>query len=110
MPQAIERAERDPKQKMALVFRWYFIHTSRLALRGNPEDKVDYQIHCGPAMGAFNQWVKGTPLENWRNRHVDEIAQRLMVAAAQLLDRRFQEIRPMPSTIPPAETIQALCS
>lgn len=109
MPQAIERAEKDPKQKMALVFRWYFIHTARLALRGNLDDKVDYQIHCGPAMGAFNQWVKGTPLENWRNRHVDDIGQRLMVAAAQLLGRRFQEIRPMPSSIPPAETIQALC-
>jgi trans-AT polyketide synthase/acyltransferase/oxidoreductase domain-containing protein len=109
MPQAIERAERDPKQKMALVFRWYFIHTARLALRGNPDDKVDYQIHCGPAMGAFNQWIKGTPLESWRNRHVDDIAQRLMVAAAQLLGRRFQQIRPVPSSIPPAETIQALC-
>jgi len=92
MPQAIARAERDPKQKMALVFRWYFIHTSRLALRGNPEDKVDYQIHCGPAMGAFNQWVKGTDLENWRSRHVDEIARRLMFGAARLLNDRFRAL------------------
>jgi trans-AT polyketide synthase, acyltransferase and oxidoreductase domains len=114
MPEAIARAERDPKQKMALVFRWYFIHTSRLALRGNSEDKVDYQIHCGPAMGAFNQWVLGTPLENWRNRHVDDIAERLMAAAAELLDRRFGAIylTAADSTTPSVqlpEPNQALC-
>jgi trans-AT polyketide synthase, acyltransferase and oxidoreductase domains len=89
MPEVIERAERDPKQKMALVFRWYLVHTNRLALRGDPGDKVDYQIHCGPALGAFNQWVKGSALEDWRQRHVDEIAQRLMIGAAELLDDRF---------------------
>jgi trans-AT polyketide synthase/acyltransferase/oxidoreductase domain-containing protein len=89
MPEVIERAERDPKQKMALVFRWYLVHTNRLALRGDPGDKVDYQIHCGPALGAFNQWVKGSALEDWRQRHVDDIAQRLMTGAAELLDERF---------------------
>jgi trans-AT polyketide synthase, acyltransferase and oxidoreductase domains len=93
MPEVIERAERDPKQKMALVFRWYLVHTNRLALRGDPEDKVDYQIHCGPALGAFNQWVKGTALENWRHRHVDQIAEHLMIGAAQLLDARFRSFQ-----------------
>jgi trans-AT polyketide synthase/acyltransferase/oxidoreductase domain-containing protein len=91
-PEAIERAERDPKQKMALVFRWYFIHTNRLALRGDPAEKVDYQIHCGPALGAFNQWVNGTALENWCNRHVDEIARLLMVGTARLLNDRFRAL------------------
>ena len=93
MPEVIERAERDPKQKMALVFRWYLVHTNRLALRGDPGDKVDYQIHCGPALGAFNQWVKGSALEHWRHRHVDEIAQRLMIGAAELLDERFHRFQ-----------------
>jgi len=93
MPELIERAERDPKQKMALIFRWYLVHTNRLALRGEPNDKVDYQIHCGPALGAFNQWVKGSPLEHWRHRHVDEIAERLMIGAAQLLDERFHHFQ-----------------
>jgi trans-AT polyketide synthase, acyltransferase and oxidoreductase domains len=93
MPEIIERAERDPKQKMALIFRWYLVHTNRLALRGEPNDKVDYQIHCGPALGAFNQWVKGSPLEHWRHRHVDEIAERLMIGAAQLLDERFHHFQ-----------------
>jgi trans-AT polyketide synthase/acyltransferase/oxidoreductase domain-containing protein len=105
LPQVVERAERDPKQKMALVFRWYFVHTNRLALRGDPAEKVDYQIHCGPAMGAFNQWIKGTDLEDWRNRHVDEIAVRLMRAAAEFLDDRF---RAMHSADPAPETVQTL--
>jgi trans-AT polyketide synthase/acyltransferase/oxidoreductase domain-containing protein len=93
MPETIERAERDPKHKMALVFRWYFVHSSRLARVGNPDEKVDYQIHCGPALGAFNQSVKGTPFENWRNRHVDEIAERLMTGASSILENRFHAFR-----------------
>ncbi len=88
-PEALARAERDPKFKLSLLFRWYFIHTTRLALRGDAVQKVDYQIHCGPAMGAFNQWVKGTPLADWRNRHVDEIGARLMSGAAAMLTQRF---------------------
>jgi trans-AT polyketide synthase/acyltransferase/oxidoreductase domain-containing protein len=92
MPEEIEKAQRNPKHKMALIFKWYFVHTMRLAMRGSAEQKVDYQIHCGPAMGAFNQWVKGTALENWRNRHVDEIADKLMLGTAELLNHRFQEL------------------
>lgn len=88
--QDIDKAERDPKARMAIVFRWYFHHASDLALSGNEERKVDYQIHSGPALGAFNQWVKGTTLENWRNRHVDEIAEKLMRETAELLNQRFQ--------------------
>lgn len=89
MPEVIARAERDPKHKMALIFRWYFVHSSRLALRGDPEHRVDYQVHCGPALGAFNQWVRGTPLESWRARHVDEIGLRLLTATASLLGERL---------------------
>ena len=88
-PAEITKAEQNPKYKMALIFRWYFIHSSRLALQGSSEQTVDYQIHCGPALGAFNQWVKGTALENWRNRHVDVIAEKIMHETAELLTRRF---------------------
>ena len=90
-PKDLEKAERNPKSKMALIFRWYFIHTSRLALRGSEEQKVDYQVHCGPAMGAFNQWVKGSDLEPWRNRYVDVIAEHIMNETAKLLTNRFQQ-------------------
>ncbi|NVJ08045.1 ACP S-malonyltransferase [Myxococcus sp. AM001] len=95
-PEVVERAERNPRQKMALVFRWYFVHTSRLALRGSPEQRTDYQVHCGPALGSFNQWVQGTPLASWRNRHVDEMAVKLMDATAEWLEQRFQGFRAGP--------------
>ncbi|HEY0833827.1 MAG TPA: PfaD family polyunsaturated fatty acid/polyketide biosynthesis protein [Azospirillum sp.] len=91
-PDEIAKAEKNPKHRMALVFRWYFVHSMRLAVTGDPERKVDYQIHCGPAMGAFNQWVKGTDLEDWRNRRVAEIAHRLLDGTAALLNRRFSAL------------------
>jgi trans-AT polyketide synthase/acyltransferase/oxidoreductase domain-containing protein len=90
IPEEIDKAERNAKYKMALVFRWYFIHTMRLALTGNLEQRVDFQVHCGPALGAFNQWVKGTALADWRQRHVDQIGEKLMQETADHLHHRFQ--------------------
>ncbi len=86
----IEKALRNPKHKMALVFKWYFIHTTRIALEGDKNDQVNFQVHCGPAMGAFNQSVKGTHLEDWHNRHVDMIADYLMNGAAKLFEQKLQ--------------------
>ncbi len=91
-PEEIERAEHNPKHKMALIFRWYFVHALRLAMEGNIENKIDFQIYCGPALGAFNRWVKGTSLENWRNRHVDHIAERLMGETARFLNDRLKAL------------------
>ena len=68
--------------KMALVFRWYLGSSSRWAVQGDPDRKFDMQIWCGQAMGAFNLWVKGTPLERAENRHVGEIAKLLMHSCA----------------------------
>ncbi len=93
MPARLHEIERNPKHKMALIFKWYFVHTTRLAMQGVPDKKVDYQIHCGPALGAFNQWVKGTPIESWRNRHAADLGQRLMNGAADLLNERFATLR-----------------
>ncbi len=90
-PEEITKAEKNPKHKMALVFRWYFVHTTRLAMRGVKEERVNYQVHCGPALGAFNQWVKNTELENWRNRHVDVIGEKLMESTAVLLNQRMNQ-------------------
>ena len=73
-PSRIERAERDPKQKMALVFRWYLGMSSQWANQGEPARTVDYQIWCGPAMAAFNDWVRGTFLEQPENRRVVTVA------------------------------------
>ncbi|WP_394849105.1 PfaD family polyunsaturated fatty acid/polyketide biosynthesis protein [Pendulispora brunnea] len=88
-PRKLTEIERSPKQKMAAMFRWYFVHTTRLALNGIEEQKVDYQIHCGPALGSFNQWVKGTSMEPWQNRHVADIAERVMCGTADVLNARF---------------------
>jgi trans-AT polyketide synthase/acyltransferase/oxidoreductase domain-containing protein len=88
-PEEIAEAEQNPKRKLALIFKWYFVHSASAALSGNQEYKVDYQIHCGPALGAFNQWVKGTSLEDWRNRHVDEIGEKLLKETAELLQQRL---------------------
>jgi trans-AT polyketide synthase, acyltransferase and oxidoreductase domains len=82
----ITKAESNAKHKMALVFRWYFNYSSQLAFKGQEDDLVNYQVHTGPALGAFNQWIKGTELEDWRNRHVDEIAEKIMASAAEKLN------------------------
>ncbi|MFD9717234.1 ACP S-malonyltransferase [Streptomyces sp. NPDC059076] len=84
-PELIRDAERDPKRKMALVFKWYFAESTRLARDGVKENAANVQIHCGPAMGAFNHLVEGTALESWRRRDVDAIADLLMTGAAEVL-------------------------
>ncbi len=88
----IEKAEQNPKKKMALVFGWYFEYCNTLSLSGESDDKLNFQIHTGPALGAFNQWVKGTKLENWKNRHVDEIAIKMMDEGAKILERNLYEL------------------
>ncbi|MHC3814160.1 PfaD family polyunsaturated fatty acid/polyketide biosynthesis protein [Streptomyces sp. DT9] len=81
-PAEITRAEADPKHRMALVFRWYLGSSSRWAITGEGSRRADYQIWCGPAMGAFNQWVAGTFLAAPANRSVVQIALNLLEGAA----------------------------
>ncbi|MGG1946947.1 PfaD family polyunsaturated fatty acid/polyketide biosynthesis protein [Trinickia sp. NRRL B-1857] len=89
---AIASARASPKLRMARVFRWYFAYSSRLALSGSTQDQANFQVHTGPALGAFNQWVKGTPLEDWRQRHVDTIALALMNATARYLRAGYERL------------------
>ena len=77
-----ERAERDPKHRMALVFRWYLGMSSRWANRGEPGREMDYQVWCGPAMGAFNEWVRDSDLDPWENRHAVSVAHNMLHGAA----------------------------
>jgi trans-AT polyketide synthase, acyltransferase and oxidoreductase domains len=84
-PRQVERAEREPKHRMALVFRWYLGQSSRWANVGEPTRKLDYQVWCGPAMGAFNEWTKGSFLEHARNRRVVPVAYNLLYGATVLL-------------------------
>jgi PfaD family protein len=83
-PAQNSRAERDPKHKMALVFRWYLGQSSHWANAGEPSRSVDYQIWCGPAMAAFNEWVKGSFLESPENRQVVTVALNILYGAAVL--------------------------
>ncbi len=87
-PHRLRTIDADPRQKMAVVFKWYFVHSARWAIEGHEVQRVNYQIHCGPALGAFNQWVRGTELQSWRNRRVADVTQHLMHSAAALLSNR----------------------
>ncbi|WP_460106381.1 ACP S-malonyltransferase [Streptomyces sp. YKOK-J1] len=79
----------DPKQELAEFFRAYFTRGFRLAVTGDDRHRVDYLVHCGPAMGAFNQVVEGTALQPWSARTVEAIADTLMEGAAARLTARL---------------------
>jgi PfaD family protein len=98
-PGQVVRAEREPKHKMALVFRWYLGHSSRWANSGEASRKVDYQVWCGPAMGAFNEWARGSFLEQPRHRRVVSVALNILYGAALL--QRFQVLRCQGVKTPP---------
>jgi trans-AT polyketide synthase/acyltransferase/oxidoreductase domain-containing protein len=87
-PAQIERATRDSKHKMALVFRWYLGQSSHWANAGEPTRAVDYQIWCGPAMAAFNDWVRGSFLERAENRRVVTVAWNILYGATVLARAR----------------------
>jgi hypothetical protein len=76
---------------MALIFRWYLGLSSRWASSGQVGREMDYQIWCGPAMGSFNDWVKGSYLETPNARRVADVADRIMTGAAYLY--RLQNLK-----------------
>jgi PfaD family protein len=80
----LARAEQDPHHRMALTFRWYLGQSSRWARRGEGGRQRDYQIWCGPAMGLFNDWTRGTPLAELPQRRVVEVGEALLRGAAAL--------------------------
>ena len=86
-PTQLPKAESDPRHKMALVFRWYLGLSSRWANAGEASRQLDYQVWCGPAMGAFNEWVKGSWLEPPANRTVTAVAHSLLAGACLVLRR-----------------------
>ena len=83
-PAEIARAEREPKHRMALVFRWYLGLSSRWAIAGDPRRRADYQIWCGPAMGAFNRWAAGSFLAGPGGRPAVQIARNFLEGAAAI--------------------------
>jgi trans-AT polyketide synthase/acyltransferase/oxidoreductase domain-containing protein len=85
----VEKATQDPRHQMALCFRWYLGMSTRWAIQGVADRKMDFQIHAGPALGACNEWLRGTALGGWRERHAPDLAERLVVGAAAHLTNRF---------------------
>lgn len=102
----ISAASSNPKKKMALVFQWYLGQSSKWAIEGDDPRKADYQVWCGPAMGACNKWLEGTHLQTQRS--CVDLAFNLLVGAAYLfrLDalkrigvtgwQQLSEFRPQP--------------
>lgn len=90
-PEQITRANNNPKRKMALVFRWYLGLSSRWSATGEKGRELDYQIWCGPSIGPFNDWTRGTYLAEPQNRHVVDAALQIMTGSAYLA--RVQALR-----------------
>ncbi len=99
-PGQVARADRDPRHQMALVFRWYLGMSSRWAVCGDTTRRADYQIWCGPAMGAFNDWAAGGFLAEPAGRSVVQIARNLLEGAAVIT--RAQQLRAHGVAVPPA--------
>lgn len=99
-PDQLEKARRSPRKKMALIFRWYLGLATHWGIRGEPERAFDYQIWCGPAMGAFNDWTAGTRLADPDSREIVEVAQALMEGAAYLA--RLFDLKLQGVGLPPA--------
>jgi trans-AT polyketide synthase/acyltransferase/oxidoreductase domain-containing protein len=98
-PNEVAKAEANPRHQMALVFRWYLGKASRWAIEGDAARRLDYQIWCGPAMGAFNAWTKGSFLEDPKNRTAAQIALNLLEGAAVIA--RSQQLRSYGVPVPP---------
>jgi PfaD family protein len=99
-PAEIDQAEADPHHKMALVFRGYLGLSSHWSINGDLERRTDFQIWCGPAMGAFNAWTAGTFLAEPANRHVVLVANNLLEGAAVVT--RAQQLRSFGVPLPAA--------
>ncbi|MEM7578619.1 MAG: PfaD family polyunsaturated fatty acid/polyketide biosynthesis protein [Cyanobacteria bacterium P01_A01_bin.80] len=90
-PEKLQKAQTNPKLKMAMMFRWYLGLSSRWSSTGEKGREVDYQIWCGPAMGSFNDWVRGSYLAEPNQRRVVDIADQIMLGTAYLY--RLQHLK-----------------
>lgn len=88
-PEKIDLAQNDPKIRMGLIFRWYLGLSSKWARTGEKSRNLDYQVWCGPSMGAFNDWVRGTYLEEPKNRYVWDIVEQIMWGVGYLFRIRL---------------------
>jgi PfaD family protein len=88
-PVQLELAEKDPKRRMSLLFRSYLGKSSKWAINDEPSRKKDYQIWCGPSMGAFNEWTKGSFLEDPEKRQFETVALNLLFGACVVMRHQW---------------------
>lgn len=99
-PKQIVRAEQDPHHKMALIFRSYLGQASIWANRGEASRKIDFQVWCGPAMGAFNEWVRGSFLDDPKRREAALVNLNILHGAAVV--HRCTSLASQGIPVPPA--------
>lgn len=102
-PAQLERAARDPQHRMALIFRWYLGNSNRWAREGVADRQQDYQIWCGPAIGAFNAWTAGSALAAPSARTIARIGRSLLAGAVRLT--RAHQLRSAGLAVPDAAFI-----
>jgi PfaD family protein len=95
-PGQLEVARHDEHHRLALVLRWYLGLSSAWAQQGLEDRRADFQIWCGPAMGAFNAWARGSFLEQIDRRTVVEVAENLMHGAAATIRSHWLAVQGVP--------------
>jgi PfaD family protein len=98
-PALAAKGDRDPRQRLASVFRRYLFHAAAWARAGRVDRQGDYQVWCGPAMGAFNAWAEGSWLAEPQAREVGQIGLNLLEGAAQVT--RAQQLRALGVAVGP---------
>ncbi len=101
-PAQVTRAEQDPRHRMALVFRTYLGLSSKWPIQGRDDRRIDFQIWCGPSMGAFNEWTRGSFLEAPEGRDTPSVAMNLLFGACVAL--RLSALRQAGMVLDPAVT------
>ena len=97
-PDQVARADADPHHQMALVFRWYLGNSNRWAREGVADRRHDFQIWCGPAIGAFNAWTAGSHLADPAQRTVADIGLNLLAGAVRCT--RIHQLRTAGVAVP----------
>ncbi|MBC2715520.1 MAG: PfaD family polyunsaturated fatty acid/polyketide biosynthesis protein [Desulfobacteraceae bacterium] len=98
-PAQLELAENDPKRRMSLLFRSYLGKSSKWAINDETLRKKDFQIWCGPSMGAFNEWAKGSFLEDPENRQFETVSMNLLLGACVAMRRQYLVLGLVPGLI-----------
>jgi len=65
--------------------------SARWSATGEKGRELDYQVWCGPAIGPFNDWTRGTYLAEPQNRKVVDVAMHILTGCAYL--SRIQSLR-----------------